>query len=203
MLVGSHLDDELGELGGVGRGIDLVGVDDEERGVGEIEEMAVVGLGHGLEVVELHGGFEVPTPLADTFHQRLVAGLEEDDDAGLGDAGAEVGGDTVVEAQLLVAEGDAGEDAVFLEEVVAHGGLVEEVALEELLLLLVAGGEEEELGLEGVAFGVLVVVLEEGVGLGLLEDHACVECGAEGLGEGGLADADGAFDGDVGELVRH
>ena len=74
---------------------------------------------------------------------------------------------------------------------------MEEIGLRLLFQLLVAAHEEEHLGLEGVAAGVLVEVLEEGILLGLLEDELGVETLGQELREARLPDTDDPLDRDV------
>ena len=69
-------------------------------------------------------------------------------------------------------------------------------------LLMVAAEQEEDLGLEGVARPVGVEIGEEGILLEDLEQDLGFESGLEQARQGGLADADDTFDGNVHVQLR-
>ena len=146
---------------------------------------------------------EVPPALADPGQEHVEPRLQVDDEVRLHHPRAEMLVDALVEGQLVRVERDRGEDPVFGEEVVAHGGLREQVLLEQLLLLLEPVEQEEELRLEGVLVAVLVEAGQEGVLLDDLEHAPRGEVFRQRPRERRLSHADGTFDDDVALLQLH
>ena len=95
-----------------------------------------------------------------------------------------------------------GEDAVFVERVVGHEDLVEEIAGEDGLLLAVAAGEVGHLRRERPPRAVLVKSVEEGVFFDLFEHELAAEALGDHPRHRRLAGSNDALDDDVGERLR-
>ena len=111
----------------------------------------------------------------------------------------------VVDVELGVAEVEAGEELVLLEDVIGDIGLVGIALHVEPAQLLVAGDEERELRLERRSGFALIEAAQEGIVFRLAD-----ALGVQGFGdypaERALADSDRTFDCDIPgwfEKVRH
>src|SRR6202040_2993208 len=122
---------------------------------------------------------EVPVTFAEPAEQDLRPCFEIDDQVRTGKALVEQLEDLPVELELVGAERDGREDRVLGEEIVSDRAAAEQLALPELALLPIALEQEEELGLEGMAFGRVVKVPEEGILLDRFEEELRPELGGE------------------------
>src|SRR5262245_3902452 len=154
-------------------------------------------LRQALQVLRGDAALEVPVALADAPYEHVGARLEVDDQVRPGHLRIEEPEDLPVERQLVRTEGDAGEGCVLGEEVVGHGATGGRAVRRQLLLLAVALEREEQLGLEGMALGVLVEFPQKWVVFDSLKDEIGAELGGEPSCEGRLADADGSLYRDV------
>ncbi len=87
-----------------------------------------------------------------------------------------------------------------MEGVIGHQGTLRQPQRHPIALLVVAAQQEEDLGLEGVAPPVGIEVGQEGVLLEGLEQQHSVKHRMKQARQGGLADADDAFNRQVHRL---
>ncbi len=102
-----------------------------------------------------------------------------------------------VGVELVAAQVELGEQRVLLEGVVGDQVSAGQDFRDRLALLVVAAEQEEDLGLEGVALPVAVEVGQEGILLERLEEQLGGKHRLEQPGQGGLADTDDTFDGQI------
>src|SRR5262249_41868969 len=177
--------------------IDLRAVHHEKWGLRIMMKEGTERLRQALQVLRGDAALEVPVALADAADEDVGPRLEVDDQVRPGHLGVEELENLPVERELVRSEGDPGEDAVLGEEVVGHGASRTDALRRQLLLLAVALEREEQLGLEGMALGVLVELPQKWVVFDSLQDEIGAELGHEPSREGRLADADGSLDRDV------
>ena len=183
--------------------IDFRGVDDEQRRGFVAEEEIIVGVVEVGDVLARHGALEVAPAQLDVLHQPVDRRLQVHHQVGLRERLFHVGRELVVEMQLVVLQVEMREDADLFENVIGDEELREQLLLRQRLQLLVAGEQEEELRLEGVALGMLVEALEEGIVLELLQHELAAEALVQQPRQAGLAGADHTFDRDVSDVTLH
>src|SRR5262249_27770193 len=154
-------------------------VDHEQWGLRIVMKEGTERLRQALQVLRGDTALEVAVALADAPHEHVGSRLEVDDQVRPGHLGVEELKYLPVERQLVRSEGDAGEDAVLGEEVVRDGATRAHAPRRQLLLLAVALEGEEQLGLEGMALGVLVEFPQKRVVFDSLEDEVGAELGGE------------------------
>src|SRR5579862_5446192 len=206
LFCGPHLLDQVGEIAAVLDEVDVRAVNHEERSLHIVMEILPERLRQALQILWSDSPLEVPVTFAEPPEQDVGAGLQVDDQIRAREPLVEQLEDLPVELELVGAERDGREDRVLGEEVVSDRAAAEQLALPELALLPVALEQEEELGLEGMAFGLVVELPEEGILLDRFEEEPRPELGGKPSREGRLPDADGALDRDVpprGPVRRH
>jgi hypothetical protein len=174
--------------------VDVGGVDDEEVRGGVAEEEMFVGAGDFLDVFGGDVGFVPGGFLGDAGAEDFGLGLEIDDQVRGGDVRREGFVVALVELEFGVVEIEVGEDAVFFHEEIGEDRAwsFDGKGFAEAPL---AFDEEMHLGAKGGARLGVVEVGQEGIVVAIV-DTAGVEALGEDAGEGGFADAQGAFNDD-------
>ena len=170
-----------------------------------MKEEVFVGLDHFFQIIVADGLLAGRALFLQPLLQHLGRGLQVDDEVGRGHVLPEQLVVAVVDLKLGIAEVQAGEQLVLLEDVIGDIGLVG-IALEvERAQLLVARDKKRELRLEGRARLALIKRPQKRIVFGLA-DALRVQGFGNHLAERALADSDRAFDCDVPgwfEKVRH
>src|SRR4029450_9224092 len=147
---------QVGQISAVFDEVDLRAVDHEQRGLRIVMKEGPERFRQALQVLRGDAAFEVTISLADPAHQDVGPRLEVDDQIGPGNLRVEELEYLAVEGELVVAEGDAGEDAVLGEEIVRDRSARSHAprAAPELVPGALEG--EEKLGLQRMSLGIAV-----------------------------------------------
>src|SRR4051812_19844882 len=185
------------------RRVELRGLDHEQRRGVVVKEEVVVGLVQLTHVLVVEGGRVAggARALLEPAAEHVGRRLEVDHEIRRRDVVREQLVEPLIDEQLVVIEVEIRVNLVALEQVIADGGVREEVALPEQRLLAVAGERVEELCLERRAGTAAMEVGEERI-VGFVEDDGGVQPRAQAIRERRFADACGPFNGEVTELHR-
>src|SRR5205807_1472940 len=185
--------------------VDFRGIDDEQVGRGVVKEKVLVGLDDFFKIIVVDGLLAGRVFLLETFLQNLRRGLQVDDEIGCRQLLAKEIVVAVVGFEFLVAEVEASEKFIFLEDKIRDHCALRMRAEIERAQLLEAPDQECELRLERGAAITLVERAQERILLGL-NDALRIQTIGEDSCQRALADSDGAFDCDVAgtlEKIRH
>jgi cyclophilin family peptidyl-prolyl cis-trans isomerase/HEAT repeat protein len=144
--------------------------------------------------------FKIARTVAKAADEYVGRGLEVNHEVRRRDVLREEVVESLVDEELVIVEIEIREDLVLVEQVIADGGLREEVALLHGHLLPMAVEQVEELGLERSTGASAVKVGKERI-LRLFENRGGIESSGQTLGKRALSDTDGPFNRDV--LKRH
>jgi len=137
----SHATDAFNEIAKVRiimRRVDLVRVDDKQRGLVEAEKEVIMSLDNLLEVGLGDPALDLPTSALDTLDQRADFRLKIDDKLRLGNVCGEKLKELFVGRKFRIVQVEVGEDPILLEEIIRDEGAVEELALGQVTQLLMA-----------------------------------------------------------------
>lgn len=193
-LRAEDLTEELFKVFPVVYKIDLRRVDDQEWCGLVPEKEIVVRFVEVPNVLFRNGFFDRPSSPPDICHQPLDTRLQIHDEVWRGDILLQLRYQGFVEPKLIVPKVEVREDLVFLEHVVRHDNLLEQISLEKLLLLTISAQKEEDLRLKGIVLWIFVELFEEWVLLKSLKDSSRPEPFAEHLCECRLPDPDDSLD---------
>ena len=128
--------------------IELGGVDDEQVAGGVVEEEMFVGFDDLFHVLVADGALVGDVLAAETLAEDIERGLQVDHQVGGGQFGAQKFVVAVVDAKLVVAEVEIGEQLIFLEDVVGDDDFLRAAGVGQRAELLVAADEKGELSLK-------------------------------------------------------
>ena len=187
---------------GVGDEVEPLAVDDQQRRVLVLVEVAAVGVGEPGEVVRRDRPLVLDPALVHAVDQRLDRRLQVDHEVRRRRLGLQVRVHLLVEPELGVGQVEPGEQRVLVEQEVADGRAAEHVELADAAQLVDALEQEVELRGQRVARHVLVEAREERVVLGALEQRVAGQARGELPREARLARADRPLDDDVAALLE-